>query len=57
MTMEGEVYFKVAKDPSHPFKISARDLLIRVVGTSFNVNATNKTMSVFVNEGIVDVGS
>lgn len=35
----GEVYFEVAKDAKHPFIVNARDMHIRVLGTSFNVSA------------------
>jgi len=35
----GEVYFEVAKDKSKPFRVTAGDQDIEVLGTHFNVNA------------------
>lgn len=37
--VEGEVYFEVAKDKSKPFRVTAGNTDIEVLGTSFNVNA------------------
>jgi len=37
--LEGEAYFEVAKNAAMPFKVSARDATVEVLGTSFNVNA------------------
>lgn len=37
--MKGEAYFEVAKDSLHPFFIHTDKAVIRVLGTSFNVNA------------------
>lgn len=39
VTMEGEGYFEVKPDPLKPFIIHAGKAQIRVLGTSFNVNA------------------
>ncbi len=37
--LTGEAYFEVASDSSHPFIVHTPDVVIRVLGTSFNVNA------------------
>lgn len=37
--LEGEAYFKVAKDAAHPFVVEAGILDVRVLGTTFNVAA------------------
>ncbi len=42
--MTGEVYFDVAKDKTHPFKVvvaadDGKDMQVAVLGTQFNVNA------------------
>jgi len=37
--LEGEGYFEVAKDKTHPFIVNANTLRIRVLGTRFNVSA------------------
>jgi ferric-dicitrate binding protein FerR (iron transport regulator) len=46
--MEGEGFFEVKSDPDHPFVISTRDVDIKVLGTSFNVNAYNENEDVEV---------
>jgi ferric-dicitrate binding protein FerR (iron transport regulator) len=44
--LEGEAYFDVNKDPSHPFIIHADKMNIRVLGTSFNVKSyRNESLS------------
>nr|WP_315418244.1 FecR domain-containing protein [uncultured Pedobacter sp.] len=48
----GEAYFEVHHDASQPFIVSTRGQQIRVLGTSFNVNAyqdDNKTITTLVN--------
>ena len=37
--LEGEAYFKVAKDAAHPFVVEAGVLTARVLGTTFNLAA------------------
>lgn len=37
--LSGEGFFDITKDSLHPFIVSVRDLNIRVLGTSFNVNS------------------
>ena len=39
VTMSGEAYFEVAHDKHHPFKVSANNLLVEVLGTQFNIKA------------------
>jgi ferric-dicitrate binding protein FerR (iron transport regulator) len=53
----GEAFFEVAKDPLHPFIITAAEMKIRVVGTSFNVIAlpNSRTFKVTVVTGKVQV--
>lgn len=41
--VEGEAYFKVAKDASHPFVVHLPHSNVTVLGTSFNVNTYNAT--------------
>ena len=39
VSMEGEAYFEVAKDPRHPFIVqTSRGLNVRVLGTHFNIS-------------------
>ncbi len=37
--LTGEAYFKVAKDPEHPFVIHSEELTVTVLGTEFNFRA------------------
>lgn len=55
VSIEGEAFFEVEPDPSHPFIISAGKARIKVLGTSFNVNARPgvETVEVVVETGKV----
>ncbi|MBO9632387.1 MAG: FecR domain-containing protein [Chitinophagaceae bacterium] len=38
--MTGEVFFEVAQDPAHPFKVTVNEgISVEVLGTAFNINA------------------
>ena len=37
--LTGEAYFEVKSDSLHPFIVHASDVAVRVLGTSFNINA------------------
>ncbi|NML19233.1 DUF4974 domain-containing protein [Pseudoflavitalea sp. G-6-1-2] len=39
VSVTGEAYFEVAKDAKKPFRVKVGEMLIDVLGTSFNVNA------------------
>jgi transmembrane sensor len=55
--LEGEGYFEVKPDPENPFRVSARNVTITVLGTSFNVRETGSSMvEVLVESGSVLVG-
>ncbi len=55
--MEGEAFFEVKKDPSHPFYVKTNDLDIKVLGTSFNVSSykADKNSEVTLIEGSVGI--
>lgn len=57
VALQGEAFFDVRKDPLHPFVIEGGDLDIRVLGTSFNVQAypAVKRTKVAVHTGMVRV--
>ncbi|WP_290709575.1 FecR family protein [Flavihumibacter sp. CACIAM 22H1] len=57
VSITGEVYFEVAKNPRQPFKVKAGDQLIEVLGTHFNVNAypEERSLATTLVEGSVKV--
>ena len=57
VTLEGEAYFEVAKNPDKPFIIHVNNIEIKVLGTSFNVKAykDQNNIEVTVAEGTVSV--
>jgi transmembrane sensor len=56
--LEGEAYFKVAKDKSRPFIVKTSHVNIRALGTEFNVKAypDEKTIETTLVEGSVKIG-
>ena len=57
ITIEGEAFFEVVPNKDKPFIIHARNAQIKVIGTSFNVNAypSAKSVEVVVETGKVQV--
>jgi transmembrane sensor len=55
VTLKGEAFFDVAKDPQKPFVIAVNQAEIEVLGTSFNVQGYDdrKEMEVTVQTGLV----
>jgi transmembrane sensor len=54
--VSGEATFDVAKNPQRPFVVTAGDVEVRAVGTSFTVrHLPNAPVEVLVSEGVVDV--
>jgi transmembrane sensor len=39
VTLQGDAFFEIAADPNHPFLVRTRDIVTRVLGTSFRINA------------------
>lgn len=57
VVLTGEALFEVAKDPQHPFIISCGNLKATVLGTSFNIKATEADIEVLVLTGKVALTS
>jgi ferric-dicitrate binding protein FerR (iron transport regulator) len=57
VTLSGEAYFEVAKDPMHPFVVASGNNRVEVLSTRFNVNAyaNQKATVVTLAEGAVKV--
>jgi transmembrane sensor len=55
VTLKGEAFFDIKRDPSKPFIIDAGKASIKVLGTSFSVltNNSNNAVEVFVKTGSV----
>ena len=52
----GEAYFKVQRDVAKPFLVATRDVTVKVLGTSFNINSyTHCDTKVSVVSGKVEV--
>jgi transmembrane sensor len=54
--VQGEAHFSVAKDPAHPFIVSAGSVTVRAIGTAFNVRLAADFVEVLVTEGKVHLG-
>ncbi|HSC53577.1 MAG TPA: FecR domain-containing protein [Phnomibacter sp.] len=53
--LEGEAFFDITPDKTHPFIVATGDVQVRVVGTSFNVRNRKGVTKVVVETGIVQV--
>jgi transmembrane sensor len=59
VAFEGEGFFDIRKDSSRPFSIQSGEMVIKVLGTSFNVKApvTKKVFQISVVTGSVEVSA
>lgn len=57
VTLSGEAFFEIAKDPAKPFVITASGTAVRVLGTSFTVNTNKGQVEVVVKTGLVQFSS
>lgn len=57
VTLEGEAFFEVTKNPQKPFFVYANDVVTKVLGTSFTIksNKDTKNVTVDVRTGRVSV--
>lgn len=55
--LDGNAFFEIAKDASRPFYVYTKDLVLHVLGTSFNVttNKDNGDITVLVQSGKIAV--
>lgn len=53
--LAGEAFFSVSKEPSRPFIVTAGEMVVRVVGTQFEVKQSAEQVHIAVLEGIVEV--
>ena len=59
VSLKGEAFFEVAKNENKPFIVQAGNKIVKVLGTSFNVNAyeDEKATKVTLLEGSVEVSN
>ncbi|MEJ2883822.1 FecR family protein [Pedobacter sp. GR22-6] len=55
--VKGDAFFKVNRDPEHPFVITSNQIRTKVLGTSFHISLQNKECRVTVVTGKVNVSS
>ncbi|HUR59918.1 MAG TPA: FecR domain-containing protein [Opitutaceae bacterium] len=53
--VRGEAHFTVAKNPARPFTVGAGSVVVRAVGTAFNVRLGSADVEVLVTEGKVEL--
>jgi len=51
--LKGKAFFKVAKDPQHPFEVTINHSVVKVLGTSFNINYMPNRIDLSVKTGRV----
>lgn len=49
VTLEGEAFFEVAEDASHPFSVESKGITTTALGTSFNISTFNREDKVAVS--------
>jgi transmembrane sensor len=57
VSLQGEAFFDISRDPSRPFKISAGEAQVEVLGTSFSLNTGNGKVELVVKTGRVRFAS
>lgn len=55
VTLEGEAFFDVTRNPDKPFIITAGEAQVKVLGTTFNIKSSDDRTEVIVETGLVEV--
>ncbi|MBP1641028.1 MAG: fec operon regulator FecR [Bacteroidetes bacterium] len=57
VSLEGEAYFEVAKNPKMPFTVNGREMAVKVLGTKFNVRSYREdpTVDITLLEGSISL--
>ncbi|BAV09805.1 FecR family protein [Filimonas lacunae] len=55
VNLEGEAFFNIAPDKNKPFVITAGDVTVKVLGTSFNIKRTATSTEIIVASGAIEV--
>lgn len=56
VSLSGEAFFDIKKDPEHAFIVHTGNVITKVLGTAFNIDARQKKIVVTVTRGLVEVG-
>jgi len=54
-TLKGEAFFEVEHDENRPFRIHVNDLVVNVLGTSFNIKSIGNQTAIMVRSGVVGI--
>ena len=57
VTLKGEAFFNVVHDENRPFSVKVNDVLVNVLGTSFNVRSVGDKTEIIVESGVVGVAA
>lgn len=57
VTLKGEAFFNVKHDANRPFSVKVNDVLISVLGTSFNIRSIGNETEIIVEAGVVGISS
>jgi len=57
ITLKGEAFFNVIHDENRPFSVKVNDVLVNVLGTSFNVRSIGAKTEIIVESGVVGVAA
>lgn len=59
VSLDGEAYFEVAKNPEQPFSVNAQQYVVRALGTQFNLKAYRQgdDFSASLIEGAVEIST
>ncbi len=55
VSLSGEAFFEISPNKEKPFLISVNEVIVKVVGTSFNIRSSQGATEVIVETGIVQV--
>jgi len=55
VSLDGQAFFQVYKDPNRPFLVSTSETELRVTGTAFNLRVDGEELEVEVSEGAVQL--
>lgn len=55
VTLKGEAFFNIVHDANHPFRIKVNDILVNVLGTSFNIKSIDNKTEIIVETGVVGI--